>query len=830
MGRPAALLTSMALVLPGLGWRQAQAQEEALPSRVETPGIGLAGESCTSTITSNPALFGLDPDPGYAVRYQQRLYDPLSAVQLNATVGGTGFGLFYRGSASTQSFWALQTSAALRLAEQLSFGANFWWNLPQGSDNNFVSWDLGLAYRPAPFLGLGAVAQNIGSPSLQYGVTGRYGLGVALRPMSGFLTLGADQFFLEPTSEGSGQDSAGSDSTASAASADSDAAEMSYETRITLGLAPRRGLLLRLYGTNRMEFGGGVQLAFGGVGLGAYGADMLSDAPMFTAAAVSTPSSERLFGLGKRIPTFRIRTAYPYEPRATLFSPPQESYLRLLVRLKGAVDDPAVRGVLIHLDREPFSMAQTEELRDLIGKLRARGRQVVVYLDASSGNKAYFLATAADRIYLHPAAGLDLTGLSAELTYFRGTLDLLGVQPQFHARSEYKSSPESFTRSEPSDSSAEQMNALLDDLYGALEGAIAEGRRVERERARELVDGGPYTADEAQALALVDGLLYPDDLEEDLEGVFPDNYVLDEDYLANVEHSGWQSPRRIALVVISGLISSGKTTPPSFFGQGSAGAETVIQALEQARDDHTVRAVVLRVDSPGGSAYASDDIWHAISQLVEAGKPVVVSMGGTAASGGYYVAAGATAVYAEPSTITGSIGVYGGKFSFGGLYQKLGISSTLLTRGRKAGMWSVSRPLDPVEEASMARLLDDTYAKFKARVAEGRGLDEAEVERIARGRVWSGRRAKEVGLVDELGGLYDAIDRARDEAGIREGAEFELLTYGSQPNRLGQLPLKLLKAAVGPVEEMEELQALRSLRALEDDRIFMIMPYELELR
>lgn len=808
---------SLLLAALGCGATHAAAQAaEPDSSRITTPGVGLATDDATASIATNPALFVFDPDPGASLRFQQRLDDPQSAFQLGTSAGGLGLGLYYRSAGSSSSLWGLRSSLGLHLGEDLTLGSSFWWYLPQG-EGNFTAWDLGLGYRPLSWLGFGAVARNIGSPGVNLGVIGDYGVGLALRPFGDRVVLGVDQFFTDRASvEGTDLD------------------VHAYSTQLSLRASPVEGLTLRAYGNQHLELGAGVQLAFGGTSVGAYGHGLADNDMAVVGSIERSDPDERLVGVFDRVPLLRVHSDYPYEPRATLFSPAQESYLHLLRRLREAAQDRSVRGVVLHLDSSPFSWGQVEELRGLVTALRDAGRPVVVFLDQAAGNRDYYLASAADQVYLHPAAELDLTGISAETLYFRGILDLVGVEPEFHRRSEYKSAPETYTRHEPSDPASEQMNALLDDLFDHLVAAVAEGRGRSEDEVLSLIDAGPYTASEAEEAGLVDGTLYPDELQHRLDGTFTSTYLLDEEYLEQLPHSGWNAPRRIAVVLVTGAITSGESQAPGILGGGSTGAETVVKALEQARKDPTVKAVVLRVDSPGGSAFASEDIHRAVGLLQQRGKPVVVSMGGVAASGGYYVAAGADSIFAEPGTITGSIGVYGGKISFEGLYEQLGIGATTWSRGRRAAMWRSSRPFDPVEDAALEHMIDNTYATFKARVAEGRDLDPARVESLARGRVWSGTRAHELGLVDELGGLFDAVDEARELAGIRADARFQLVTYDSRPDTLGDLPRRLIRAAIQPSalapELPAELQGLRTWAALRDEHLFMIMPFSVDIQ
>jgi protease-4 len=552
---------------------------------------------------------------------------------------------------------------------------------------------------------------------------------------------------------------------------------------------------------------------------------------MLTAGLLSSSPPRRAIGGGRRIPEFKLSEDYPYVPRASFFEPRGESYLHLLKRLRECASDASVRGVLIRLDGMPFSLAQVEEIRRVIKTIRASGRPVVVYLDEDVGNAGYYLATAADRVLAHPAMTLDLIGLSAEMLYYRGILDTLGVGMQYAARSEYKSAIEPLTRNGPSPASIEQLNALLDDLHGGLVDAIAEGRGRTREEAQALLDEGPWTAREALEKGLIEGVAYPDEFDELLAGTFPKHFTLDDRYRVRDGTTGWANPRRIAVVTVAGAIVSGPSEGPGLFGgEETAGSETVVKALEQAARDDTVKAVVLRVDSPGGSAFASDQIWRGVEMVQRAQKPVVVSMGGYAASGGYYVSAGADAILALPSTVTGSIGVFGGKVNFEGLFDKAGIESWEILRGRKAGMWSMARPMDPTEMDALDHLIGETYSQFKGKVAEGRGLDADRVEGLARGRVWSGRRAIENGLVDQEGGFFEAVDLAREKAGLSARTRYDLITYAAVPNAMDELPSEFLRAALRIDKAPASLGVLSRLRRLEEERLWMMLPYEMEIR
>ena len=527
---------------------------------------------------------------------------------------------------------------------------------------------------------------------------------------------------------------------------------------------------------------------------------------------------------------------YPYQPQGGLFGAAPESYLTLLRRMRDASRDPQVAGILLEIEATPFSMAQVEEIRGILSDARARGKPVVAWLGGEASNTGYLLAAGCDRIFLHPAGQVDLVGLGAELQFFKDTLELVGVSAQYAKRGQFKSAPEQWTESRSTDPARTEMNALLDDLQKSLVEGIAVGRGKTPQEVQALIDIGPFTSEEALAKGLVDGLAYEDELREALRGTFPDRFFRDRDYATAPDQSGWEPPRAVAVVTVDGVIASGESTSGGLLGGAATGSDTVVQQLDQARRADAVKAVVLRVDSPGGSAFASDEIWRAVKLLQDDGKPVVVSMGGYAASGGYYVSAGADAIYALPATVTGSIGVYGGKFNGQGLFDKLQIHSEQFDRGRNAGMYTLSRPFDETELASLDRMIGDTYRQFKEKVQDGRHLSAERVEEIAQGRVWSGRSAKEQGLVDEHGGLFDAVERARTMAGMRPDQDYALITFDPWSGQGGDLPAQVvraearIRAALAPkVELPAEVAHFWSLAALRDEHIYALLPYSVEI-
>ncbi|NCG20697.1 MAG: signal peptide peptidase SppA, partial [Rhodobacterales bacterium] len=308
-----------------------------------------------------------------------------------------------------------------------------------------------------------------------------------------------------------------------------------------------------------------------------------------------------------------------------------------------------------------------------------------------------------------------------------------------------------------------------------------------------------WTAREAVESGLVDGAIYPDELPGKLAEIYGGEVQRVRLLETPQAHSSWEAPAKIALIYIDGVIVDGESSSGGLMSGKRSGADTVVRALNQARLDPTVRAVVMRVDSPGGSFFASDEIWRAVSQTQDDQKPVVVSMGGLAASGGYYVSAGADIIFAEPGTLTGSIGAYSGKFSTDALFETIGIETTELTRGRNSTLYSTHQPWDDVQRDKIEDLVSESYQQFKTVVSDGRGLTMDEVEEVARGRVWTGQRAIENGLVDQIGGLQEAIAAARIEAGIPEGKKVGVISYSPQGKLLESLAPSLVGQVLGPL-------------------------------
>lgn len=460
---------------------------------------------------------------------------------------------------------------------------------------------------------------------------------------------------------------------------------------------------------------------------------------------------------------------------------------QLLFGLQRAAADPDVQALVLDLRGVALNWAQLEELHAAVGRVRDNGKTVWAYIE-SGGNADYALASAADRIAMAPEGNLMVLGVAAELAFLRDTLDMLGLEADFLHVGRYKSGPEQLTRSAPSDANREMTESLVEARYRLLVDLIAAGRGEDPDTAKRWIDVGIYDGESALAAGLVDTLL---DGETLLGDIYPDDDVADlEDYARQGRRV--RSRQQVALIVAEGVIYPGKSRFDGMQGR-ILGSDTLVEQLGRARQDESIGAVVLRVDSPGGSALASDLIWQEMARL-RAAKPVIVSMGGYAASGGYYIACGADSIFADTGTLTGSIGVFAGKLDWSGLYAKLGIQREFITRGENALFWSDAGGFTPSQRRHFQAQLDRFYERFVTKVAEGRGLGYEEAEAASQGRVWTGEQARRHGLVDGLGGLDRALDAARAALGLTPEDEIQLRIYTKQTSWLERAMLDALRS------------------------------------
>lgn len=545
-----------------------------------------------------------------------------------------------------------------------------------------------------------------------------------------------------------------------------------------------------------------------------------------------------------------------------LFSEVVETLATALQRMDKASRDDELEGVILHINGPSIGWAKLNELRTGIQKMRQKGRKVYAWMESAS-TKDYLLATACDEIILPESGMLMMPGLRAEISFYKNLFDMLSIQPQMLRVGEFKSAAEPYSRSEMSPAFREEMEAILDDYYRQIVEMIAQSRKLTPDQVKAVIDVGLHSATDAKKLGLIDRVGYEDSITEQIKGdrkeaevKFAKGYgkkKLDTDFsgitgmakMMNLMMGVEPTPRKssaakIAIINAVGPIVSGNSSA-DFLGDESMGSTTIIKAIRQARDDSTVKAIVLRVDSPGGSALASDLMWHELETL-EGKKPFVVSMGDVAASGGYYIAMGADRIFAEPGTLTGSIGVVGGKLAFEKFYEKIGITTSVVHRGKNSGVLSMTTPFSDAERETMQKMLNDIYAQFTTKAAAGRKMDVEKLEKMARGRVYTGAQALKLGLVDELGTLADAIAFAKKSAGLDPDQKLERLDLPKPISPFEQLfgpvdpSAASLKAGTSawmkrlPPEVVDTLKGLDVYELLARERVLTVMPYRMLIK
>ena len=448
---------------------------------------------------------------------------------------------------------------------------------------------------------------------------------------------------------------------------------------------------------------------------------------------------------------------------------------------RGASDDRVV-GMIARIGAAPMGMAQTQEIRDAVQRFRAHKKFAVAYSETfgefGPGNGAYYLATAFDHIYLQPSGDVGLTGIIMESPFVKGTLSKLGVTFHGDHRYEYKNALNFYTETKYTGPHKEAMTAIMTSWFNQMKDGICRARQIAPEKFQSVVDAGPYLGKEAVAAKLVDAVLYRDEVYGGVKKEAGDGaelLYLDK-YLSRAGRPHDRG-KTVALVFGVGDVTRGKSDYDPVEGSQNMGSDTVAGAIRAAAEDKDVKAILFRVDSPGGSYVASDTIWREVKKAREAGKPVIVSMGNLAGSGGYFVAMAADKIVAEPGTITASIGVLGGKMLTSGLWDKVGLSWDEVHQGENATMFTGTHDFTPAEWGRFQAWLDRVYLDFTSKVADGRKLPKEKVLEIAKGRIWSGQDAKNLGLVDELGGYDTALKLAKKAAGVPDGDEVKIVVY-----------------------------------------------------
>ncbi|HYO24142.1 MAG TPA: signal peptide peptidase SppA [Lacipirellulaceae bacterium] len=555
-----------------------------------------------------------------------------------------------------------------------------------------------------------------------------------------------------------------------------------------------------------------------------------------------------------------IEGALPESPgEMSLFGDLGVDLRKTIARIDKAADDKAIGGIVLVIETE-IGRGKLNELRDCVKRTQSKGKKVFALLESAMGSQ-YQLAAACDEICIPESGEVLIPGIRAEISFYKDMLAKLGIEADMLHVGDYKGAAEPYTRDSLSEPVRKNMTALIDDLYDDMLSTIASDRDLRVEDVREAVDLGMIMADDAKERGLVDYVAYEDEFRDELADqynterlVFVMNYAktkIDADLsgpmgmmkLFETAFSGSgskdsESGSKIALIYCVGPIMSGESVT-DIMGTSAMGSETIVEALRKANRNKDVKAIVMRVDSPGGSALASDMIWRQ-TQIID--KPIVVSMGDVAASGGYYISMGADRIFAEPGTITGSIGVVGGKMALKGLYDLIGMDTETISRGKNSGILSTTEKWSPSERKLIETMMKTIYGQFTAKAAEGRDMELDELEKLAGGQVFTGREAKRNGLIDEVGTLRDAVQAAKRLAGLDPDQKYELELLPEAKNPLEELfgassdeekevrlaPfagfLQVAPGLRGPLRHAVQLQTMLS------EPVILTMPYCVEIK
>ncbi|PIE06203.1 MAG: signal peptide peptidase SppA [Sorangium cellulosum] len=617
---------------------------------------------------------------------------------------------------------------------------------------------LGWSGRPNSYLGLAAVANDINSPKTIDGkrfVDRSYTLALALRPLATrSVELGVEGRYYEGLDLNDGQ-----------GHGYRFPIESGWVPRATLGLdVPYVGRLLGDVLVTNIHENGRSYVATATLDITA-GKGTLSGGAIFGNAIGDSGGVGFITGIALKsweepgLPTPSYALTIRVED-----TPSNRGHVAFVRKLWKISNDPEVAAVILHIKTSPASsLAHAYELDDAVRLLQKRGKRVVCHLE-DAGGRAFSTCASADRIVMNPAGGLRFAGLRISHTYMADLLSKLGVRAQFVRIGKHKSAPEQLTNTAPSPTARADSERNLQQLTNELIALLAKGRKMSPPAMKKAVDKGPHTAREALALKLVNGYAYDDELRVVVSELLGrDVGMLDAQPTQAPEQFGTR--RSLAIVYVDGNIIDGRSSSIPLLGMKLAGSYTIADSLKKVREDSNVGAVLLRVESPGGSSMASDVIWREVALTAKI-KPVVVSMGGVAASGGYYVAAPGTKIYATPFTVTGSIGIFYGKADVAQLLQKIGVNINTIKTSPNADAESIYQPFTPEQIELLGAKVKQFYDVFIDRVGKGRKMSPDRVDRVARGRVWIGRKATEVGLVDEVGGIRQAIDAALASAGL----------------------------------------------------------------
>ena len=765
----------------------------------------------------NPA--GLAFMPGFGLSYLHERGLDRNLIADGVYVGASIFGLldagfdieWLRGDGPSRRriSWTLASGS-----EFFSLGLTYRSYFSQNSDLNSLStFDLGVVSRPARYLSLAVVVRNLDAPKRgELSFNRQYDFSMGLRPFGERYSFAVD-YLLTDLPSGSNH-------------------RLQYTLLADLlhGLSIGAGLAHGFTSADDVIFQASLTLNTSHLGVTYAGGGSQSGADHVILARLSSERYPSVASPGGKFALIDVTEAMSGRTGSALSLigvREADPYLRLMRLLDSMARDPLLAGVVLKIDNlTGVGLGRSEELRQTILRLRAAGKKVIAVLYAA-GDSEYLVASAADKVFAVPESTLLINGFAASPIFLGSAMDKLGVRWEVARVGAYKNAPDIFTRSEISAEQRETINAYLDTDVRTFEAALATTRGISREKINAVWNEALVVPTKAKELGFVDDLISPAEIDAQVEQLAPRSVYEPSYRPGQIRDDRWSERTQIAIVPVIGTIAGGKSQEDPLGLAKIAGAETVARALRRAQADPLVAAIVLRVDSGGGDGLASDLMYRAVLEAKKR-KPVIASMGDVAASGGYYAAMGADQVFAEPTTITGSIGVFFVKPVFNPLAEKLGVHHETIKRGDLSNFVNLLDPWTPEEKAAAQKWVDAFYDGFITEVAKSRRMSREQVDAIARGRVWSGLDAKGKGLVDEMGGLLEAIDAAKARAGIPASEDCEISILGEPRGLLSSLAGSdgMLSAVLGEPSAPPALPATLGQLATEigADQVLLLQP------
>ncbi len=793
-----------------------------------TGGLNLPFESVASTnsassIALNPAGLGFNQGRNFNIA-QSHLSDKFfSDTGIYFAFGNVGYSLEWLDSPTPRR----KHSFALALSNGTNHSIGFGYSRYGSDDAGYSALTLltaGLNFRPAKWLSLAGVASDVRGSSIPVAIgsgigllESRYKLGLGVRPFGEFLTLTAD--------------------------ANIDRFDSGDNTIYRFGL--------EYWSDKGFSFNGMLDEEGGfefGIGIG-FPTSSLRSSNRYNESGDYLSSVSVLEMRNRRSATalqqkgsylqLKLSGFIPDEPRSSFFSRGPRTTSEWIRLIDRARDDEQIGGIILRIGSFTGGMSTAEEIRGALLRFRSSGKKIIAYAEFMTV-KGLYVASVAEKIYMNPSGYLYFSGLRAQVTHYKSMLEKIGVEAEFIRVGRYKSAVESTTLDSMSVPKREVLNAILDDFQENIYSAIAEGRNLSREDLNSAAEEGPYTTTEAVAAKLIDGTAYEDEIEDKIKeqyDVKTFRKITGRSYEKQKQLvRRWSGKPVVAVLHLSGAIGTGESRKSPLGGSKVLGAKTIARMIKSLRNNRNVKALILRIDSGGGTTLGSDIIWREMSKT-KGEKPLIVSFGDIAASGAYYLAMPADTIVAEKMSITGSIGIFLGKPSLKGLYEKLGISKEVIKRGKHSDIFSESKKWTEEEKELLQRQLNELYDDFVNKVAEGRGLTKTEVDSIAMGRVWTGEDALELGLIDIIGGIKEAEDVALEMINsTREDTKFVTLSsFGSSGFRIGTafnaLSDRLIQDALQPFEPLTEdfQESIELLLLLQEEQRLLFSPFNIEI-